>query len=679
MALLYLDFETFSAADLRRVGAAAYAEHPTTGVWCAALLLEGEVDREAVWTPDRPLPTWARRHIEAGGLIVAHHAAFESAMLRYCPALAHWPAVEAGQWVDTMLMAALANLPRGMEDLAKVLGCAAQKDMAGSKLMKRLAKVPAGADMPEATPEELDRLYSYCRQDVRVTREVLHRLPRVPADERRAMVLDRRINERGVAVDLPLAGAAAMMAADRRRAIDAEVWELTGDLVSTSNTHVLLRWLASHGVEVPKVRRKMVDGKYKMTPSIDRASMRKLLERPDLPEVVAKVLRLRTEAGRAASLAKTAKLAPMANADGRLRNCFLFAGASTGRWSSKGVQLHNLTRPPKDFKAIRDAFAEAVLRRDLFTAAGMLPVLEGLSYLLRSMFVAGKDRVLLGFDFASVEARGAAWLAGDSRKLAIFRDYDAAATPEEKTERDPYVLAARAIAAAAEGIEPDRQMGKIAELALQYGMGDKKFVDFARSAGVAMPYALGRKIRRAWRDTNELIVYLHRELGTAFSELIDETDGERTVGRLTLRRLRSRIELVLPSGRSLFYWRPSRKVANRLIDRVDDDGNVYEEIVEIEELRYYTAGRGMELTSTYGGKLLENATQALCRDLLRDAMLRLDDAGYNLVLHVHDSVSAETLLADSEKRFARIASIVPEWADGFPVAVDTYRARYFKG
>lgn len=683
MALLYLDFETYSAADLRRVGSAAYAEHPSTGVWCAAMVLDaGGTSHEAVWSPGESLPDWALQHLTEGGLVVAHNAAFESSMLRFCEQLADWPAIDAGQWVDTMLLAALANLPRGLEGLAKTLGSPVTKDMEGAAVMRRYTRATEEGP-PDIPAADLERMKQYCLTDVYTTREVLKRLPLPPVEERRAMVVDRRINERGVPVDLELARHVSRMADARADEIAASVWDQTQDLIGATNTPALMRWLTSRGIEIPTVvRKRVVNGTttFESTPSIDRASIAKLLKQPNLPPDVRSALNLRVEAGRVASLAKVDKLAESVNADGRLRNCFNFAGASTGRWSSWGVQVHNLTRPPKSFKDIREAFVRAVRERDVKAASALVPVLDGLSYLLRSLFIASPGSQLFGFDFAGIEARGAAWLAGDEEKLDVFRRYDAA-TGESRAAADPYVVAAAAIARAIGAQAVDRQIGKIAELALQYGMGAKKFADFAAQAGLALPLKDARAIRLAWREKNRTIVNLHAALGAAFDVLIDAEPGESVeVSHLRFTRHKSRIEMQLPSGRALYYWRPHRKTVTRRVEDIDEDGNLVERDVEMTEMRFYGgAGKGMEIDSTYGGKLLENAVQALCRDLLRDSMNRLEEAGWQVVLHVHDSCTCEAKFDANPETFSRLASQCPDWAFGFPIAVDAYKAAYFKG
>ncbi len=686
--ILCIDIETCSAADIDD-GAAPYAEHPTTRVYvvCAALADQRGVHQSTRWFPGDAVPRWVAEHIVRGRPVLAHNASFEASIFRahLCPAHG-WPSVHDDQWRDTLAHAAALCLPLSLAKLGPVVGANVLKDDEGHKLMTSKAKVRTrkGALVyPTMTPTELERLADYCMRDVLSTIAVWFRLPALPPEERTMILVDRRINSRGALLDQPRAAAMADLALQRKAEIGSDVWETTEDIWSTSKLQALGEWLTDRGVVLPKVRRKRDDGTFAWTPSLSKESVLAILKRPALPDDVRKVLELRAESGRLTSLAKTARVPFAVCSDGRLRYALRYSKATTGRWSSEILQVHNLARPSKQFTQLRDAFAAAVMQRDLAGASMLHPLLEGLSFLLRTLVIAGPGKVLVGGDFAGIEARVNAWLAGDEGKLAVFRAYDAATTPAERAASDPYVHAAKSIAAAANlTCVIDRQIGKVAELGLGYQMGAVRFRDHAANNGVLLLPADAAKVVRAWRKTNAKIVAFWKDLEDACVWAIEHPGDLSWVGdRLMVTASNECLQIVLPSGRTLRYWRPHRRPVTKQVEIVNKAGEI--ETIEIEgvELRFFVPGKtGMELESTYGGKLVENVVQAVARDLLRDALIRLDATPFDVVLHVHDSIAAEVpeALAD-EQLFGSIMAKAPRWAAGLPLAVETYKARHFKG
>ncbi len=679
--ILSIDIETCSAADIDD-GAAPYAEHPSTRVWCvcAALATAAGVTASLRWHPGDAVPGWVAAHIAAGHPVLAHNASFEASIFRSILHPHHgWPSVHDNQWLDSLAHAASLSLPLNLGKLGAAIGANVRKDEEGHKLMllKAKAKLKKGALVyPTMSPEELEWLTDYCMCDVLSALAVWFRLPLLPLEEQKLILVDRRINARGALLDLPRAEAMAEMAARRRAEIGVEVWDETQDLWGTTSIPALTGWLVDRGVVLPRVRRKQADGSFRFTPSVDKASVLAILKRPDLPDDVRNVLLKRVESGRLTSLAKTARVPSAVCADGRLRYALRYSKASTGRWSSEILQVHNLARPSKAFLKVRDAFASAVFRRDLTGAAALHPVLEGLSFLLRTLVIAPKGKVLVGGDYAGIEARVNAWLAGDEGKLAVFRAYDSAETPEEHAARDPYMLAAKAIGS------DDRQLGKVAELGLGFGMGAVKFRDTAANNGVSLTPKEAKTVVTAWRKANAPIVAFWKGLEEACTFAVDHPGDLGWVGeKLVVSATKECLQIHLPSGRSLRYWRPHRRACTKKIEVVNKDGEI--ETIEIEgvELRFFTPGKtGMELESTYGGKLVENVVQAVARDVLRDALLRLDKSPFDVVLHVHDSIAAEAPEGcPDEALFSRLMSTSPRWADGLPLAVETYHARHFKG
>lgn len=684
--ILGLDIETCSAASISN-GSDPYAAHPSTRVHVAVLKLADRsgVHKRFVWTPNAEdhdwldLPAWVIDHIEAGLPVLAHNASFEASILKHI-LVPHfgWPAVKASQWLDTLAVAASMALPLSLADLARAIG-AKEKDEEGADLMKSIAVVkvdPAtGAFVyPVVTYSQLVRLTAYCERDVDAMFDCWWKLPPMHPTEQEVLIADRRINQTGAFLDEPLAAAMHELAVKREAQIGEEMLRLTGDLFDVE-VNGLKRWLTEKGIKLPKVRRKNGE----TSESLDKKALAAIMARDDLPEEVATVLKARGEAGRLTSLAKVKRVPEMVSADGRLRYALRFAGAHTGRWSSKGLQVHNLAKPSKEFRKVSEPFLAAVRRKDVEGAARIWPLLEGMSFSLRSVVAAAPGHEIIGGDYAAIEARGVAWLAGQDDVLAALAD----------PKRDLYVEDAAKIGST------DRQLGKTARLGLGYGMGAVKFYDKAIENGVDLTRKQARVSQMSWRANNPKIVNYWKVLERAFRFAIEHPGGDTfapiwntvnegvplPVGALKIVGSKEAVRVRLPSGRLLHYWRPSVRQVLRKIETIDPAGNLVTNEYETDEIRFYTAGKtGMQLETTYGGALTENVTQAVCRDLLAAALLRLELSIYRVVLHVHDSIAAEVLAGTGDvDEFCAIMAETPQWAEGFPVAVEGYRSGHFKG
>lgn len=605
--ILGVDIETCSAADIDD-GASPYAEHPSTRVYCMVFGFSrqrGDVDLLR-WHPWLPVPHRVEDHICASLPVLAHNAPFEASIFHYIlnPQFS-FPRVNNDQWEDTLAMAAALNLPLALGNLGPAIGANVLKDEEGRKLMRKMADVKSKNGKlvyPVVTKELLERLTVYCERDVLSMVDCYWKLPKLSPDEAAMLREDRRINARGALLDLHTAAKMREMAVLREQDIGQEVFLQTQEIISASDPKALLSWVRSQGVALPKVVRKKADGTFHATESIDRASIAEILERPDVPVKVRNVLLSRIECGRLTSLAKAARAPVAVNKDGRLRYAFRYSKAITGRWSSEILQLHNLAKPTKEFKQVREAFVAAVNGSDIWTASKTFSVLEGLSFMLRSLVVAPPGRDLIGGDFSAIEARVAAWVAGQEDSLEVYRKFDATEGQTESVRRqfDPYVLAA------AEIKSDNRQLGKVRELALQYQMGAIKFRDTAADWGVAIDLKTANQIMRDWRKKKTAIVGLWKDLEAAFRGAIAVPGEPIFVGaHICFIANKECLKVMLPSGRAIHYWRPHTRDVKRKIETVDDDGNIVTVEVERNELRYFTpAGKqGMEVESTYGGKL----------------------------------------------------------------------------
>lgn len=671
---LCIDIETCSAASIRD-GANAYAEHDSTKVWCVSFGTQDAVDEEprvGTWYPGDELPAGLELWIQSGKPLLAHNVDFEKAIWRHILAPTYgWPTPKPKQWHDTQALAAAANLPISLAGLADVFKGGPKKDMEGAALMRRLAKVtrtPSGAyEYPTADGIELDRLVEYCEADVVATLNLWFRLPRMSKTERAVWLVDQKINERGVCIDVDFVDRMSSMASLRKDLLSDDVFRLTkADLPDSTGTPALKAWLKEEGVELPVVTRKRASGETVETESLDKTAVATLLQRDDVVGAARLILDNRIEANKSTSLAKLKRVPRMVNKDGRLRGALRYAKAHTGRWASSGIQVHNL---PKDKRSPqhRDHVLRCIRSGDLETL--MLTEdrpLESMSESLRAMIVAAPGHDLLGADYSAIEARVIAWLADDTSLLSLF---DAG--------EDVYVKAAADVGS------DNRQLGKVCTLALGYGMGPLKFASTASSWGVPLSLKEAVRTQKAWRKANTSIVEFWFELEDAVRNALAFRGSKTKVGKLTVSADERCLRVRLPSGRTIRYWRPDIRRATRKIACVTDDGAVEERTFDVPEIRFFTVGPGkgaMVRESTYGGKLAENVTQAVARDLLAHALVTLDEQGFPLILHVHDSIVAEVPEgARSVDEFCFWMTDLPEWAVGCPVTAEGYRGKFFAG
>jgi DNA polymerase len=671
--ILGLDFETYSGADIK-VGSDAYAAHVSTGIHCAAWAFGERKDGRLVvvdeghWKPGDKLPLGVLQHIANNGFVCAHNCTFELSILRH---VAHprygWPTVPLASWVDTAALAALCGLPVKLSGLARALGTKSQKDTDGAQVMKALMRSTKGPDgwvAPVPTGDQLERLIKYCQLDVRTMLEVLSRLPGTTAEEHAVRHVDLKVNGRGVMLDQLLAHNIAVMSKRRAEELSAQIVEITGGAVAkASATPTLKAWLIEQDVVLAEKPR----ANGKSTVSIDRNAIDKLLEQPLIEPRIEAVLERRVEASKATSLAKVLRVPEMVGADGRMRYALRYCGAHTGRWSSAGLQLHNMPKVPKAQKAMLDDLRRAVCVGD-YDAARMIAkpnLMQGLSWLLRSLVIAAPGKDLIGSDYSAIEARVLAWLAGQADVLQMFA-----------LGQDVYTADAKAI-----GSE-DRQLGKVCRLALGYGMGAVKFCNTAASYGIELPLKMAREIQLNWRGANANITKLWADLEQACHFHATQR-GTTVVGRLQVMGTKSCVRIVLPSGRSLFYWHPRVQTVTRKVETVDAEGKLQRKEVTMAEFQFFTPGPDKEYMveeGSYGGKLVENVTQAVARELMAAALVRLEDSEYETVLHVHDSITAEINEGKGGLiEFGALMLASPDWAKDLPMAVDSYRAKSFKG
>ncbi|RZO83013.1 MAG: XRE family transcriptional regulator [Oceanococcus sp.] len=463
--------------------------------------------------------------------------------------------------------------------------------------------------------------------------------------ERRIWELDQAINMRGVRLDLDYVRDALDIVDEQSHSLNRKVAELTGELTNVSQRAVVLDWCAAQGYPLDSYTKEAVNN---------------AVADPACPKLVKEVLQVRQQLGKT-STAKYTKMLQCADPnDERVRGTLLYHGAATGRFAGRLIQPQNFPRPHPDIEGIEDTIVELVRARDwdmVRLIAGIDPM-EALSSTLRQAIIASEGCRLIVSDYSAIEARVTPWLAGQEDTLDVFR-----------AGGDIYKHAAAGIY----GVDPadvDKQqrfIGKVATLALGYQGAVGAFSVMAAAYGVEMDEPLIRGIVDRWRKANPHIVNLWRLCEKAAKAAIKERGKKFVVrGKLGFVVRGNFLFMVLPSGRKLAYFRPA-------VQSVDG-----REKITFSGVNSTT--RKWERQDTYGGKLVENAAQAVARDLMCGAMLRIEDAGYPLVLTVHDE-----LIADVPEQFGSLGEFndlmreTPDWATDLPIEVEGYEAfRYRK-
>ncbi|AFO70776.1 putative DNA polymerase [Salmonella phage ST4] len=724
MNLLYLDTETFSEADLKKVGSYAYAEHPTTEiVICTYAFDEGPVQ---VWdaTDGSDMPRDLRRAMlklqkpdSNLKLVGQNFLMFDRPVIKHC-----WGfELLVENIIDTMIVAFRHALPGSLAALCEVLNIDASmaKDKRGKALIQRFSKpTPKNYKIRRYTadthPKEWAEFIAYAKSDITSMREVYKKMPKWGNSEfeDRVLWLDQVINDRGFKVDVALAEAAIEAVTRHKEELQEEAQRKYGGSLTGKDFLPILQELApAHRIH-----------------NAQKSTLNDLLVDEDLPDDARTIIEMRLGAASTAST-KYAPLLLGRSSDDRRRGCLQYGGAKrTLRWAGKGFQPQNLARGYYHDDELDRGIAALLKGR----AHRRFDVAKLTASTVRSCIIPEAGHKFVVADYSNVEGRGLAWLAGEETALDTFR-----------AGLDIYCVTAGKMS----GMDPDdikknfkeiRQIGKACELGLGYEGGVGAFVTFAKNLGLDLiemaktmdgtfpdhiwaatargyewariqeakrpphpgekddrpSYILDKKvwrtcdaIKRMWRESHPETVAFWRDLKDGILAAVRNPGREfwagahlRRNGERAIRIWRT-VEfdssgrkvpgwwlcMELPSGRILSY--PGIGVS--VTKETDEDGRINTN-VRIKYQGENQLTRQWTTLYTHGGKACENIVQALCRDLLAYAMLNVEAGGYPIVLSVHDELVCETpdtsdyTVAELEK----LMCALPEWADGFPLVAE---------
>jgi DNA polymerase len=679
-----IDVETKSTADLRKTSAKMYARHPSTDIIVVRYCDEATPDYVYEWLCYQdPMPLALRAWLlDPSVRLVAHNAGFEHAILTSPHLVEKYdiPEIEMWRWDDTAARAARMALPRSLDGAGKALGLDVQKDLEGSRIMLQLCKPRSwavsddGEDIPVWwTPEEnadkYEKLSDYCATDVRVGAK-LSEVTRPMTDQERAIwLLTEEINETGVFVDWEFAEVAVRVAKLYKKYLDMQMFAVTeGAVAGASKVVHLKQWCAKKGFVIYEDDEDLAlgDGDPKML--MDKGAITQLLARDDLPGDVRTALSIRRVAAKNSVAKYESILNRVDRENSRVYDTIIYHGASTGRWAGAGIQTQNFPRATvKDWVECKcDVMLvdQGVMTFEQFEEKHGQDLMAVLSKMLRGTICAPKGGGLVACDFSSVEARGVAWVAGATDLVDLFAS--GGKVYEEFAGR---IYGVPASSIGKDSIE--RFLAKTAVLGCGYGMGGKKFVSSCEAQGKTVSEEDGTTTVQAYRSAYPEIPALWRGLegsaieatrnpGTAFHY------HARGGVKISFFSNGDMLMMKLPSGRSLYYHSP-RVIA------------VSTKFGTKDALQYSTVNsvtRKWQREVTWGGRLAENAVQAICRDLMAEAMLRVRAAGYTLVMTVHDELVVELTemqmkTPDYHKSYInKIMTWVPKWAAGFPVGAE---------
>jgi DNA polymerase len=652
---LSIDIETYSSIDLAKAGAYKYAEAEDFEILLFAYKLGEEETTVVDLSAGEILPENIKRMLNNPKVIKhAYNATFEWICLN---AAGYETPIE--QWECTMVHGMYLGYPAGLGAIGQTIGLPEdkQKLTTGRALITYFCKPCKPTkknggrtrNLPKHDPEKWSLFKDYNRQDVEAEHAILTRLSffPMPQIEQQRWQKDTLMNARGVAVDSTMISWALCIDDEITRELMEKAGALTG-LNNPNSRAQLLSWVQDY-IDTDNLRKETVE---------------ELLGQEETPENVREVLRIRQQLGKT-SVSKYKAMDEAKGADNRVRGLLQFYGANrTGRWAGRLVQVQNL--PRNYLKTLDEArnMVKGGYTKAMQIIYGNVP--DTLSQLIRTAFVPSAGNKFIVADFSAIEARIIAWLAGETWATAEFAGegliYEATAAQMFGVDK-----------ALIKKGNPEyelRQKGKVATLALGY-QGSTSALVAMGALNMGIKEEELQDIVDRWRNANPNICALWYEVGNAALATMQTAEPQMVAGgRVTIRlegeiiHGQSFMTIELPSGRKLYYAKPWLQ-----------ENRFGREAIHYMDINQTT--RKWEENSTYGGKLVENITQAIARDCLAETLDRLDD-WYDTVMHIHDEVVID---APEEAKVSAVCGIMGEpinWAPGLILTADGFETPYYK-
>jgi len=757
-----IDFETRSRINLKTAGMYRYAEDPSTDVLCLAVKVGSSPSR--IWIPSQFETPNTRSElvsseleeiIQSSDKIHAHNCGFERVIWHH---VMHkrmgFKDLPLEKCYCTASQAAAMSLPRTLSLACAALSLPVQKDREGYFAMLKLCK-PQGKDKEFLTdPALFDTLFSYCKTDVDAEHGLAKELPPLSPFERQVWLLDQKINDAGIRVDLAAVDEMIEAVSKVEQDLLEECKVLTGGRVkSARQVKETLKWLGEKGVVGMD--------------NLQKATVAEFLSKEEVVGKPRRLLEIRQQLGKSSVSKYTAMKRMASAADDRVRGTLLYHGATTGRWTARGLQPQNLPQGSLSPEEVEDVFFNlSVLDADgLREHYGSENIMGIASSCIRGCLTASEGSELYCADFSNIEGRVAAWIAGEEWKLQAFRDFD------NGEGEDLYKVAyGKAFNKnPSEVTKPERQIGKTMELACGFQGGPKAFVGMGKNVGLTVgrdvldplipKTTVGGRLVQTYVDPPEeyrcahcgdrltsviedqswskgfkcdnclakhTLIYFDKQGGCVewgalrlddTAEVVDPAFSHRTpkeqedaLLELWAKPLVAAWREAHPQIKSTWYGMEAAAIQTVETGEVREFAGVKFGIKgrflmcrlpsgrmisycdpEIKEVTAPWGDKKACVTymgtcslsgkwrrqKTYGGSLFQSVVQGTARDVMVEAMMRLDKAGCNLVLTVHDELLSDNRKGNLEA-FMEIMSRNPDWAEGLPISVDGWRGYRYK-
>lgn len=648
--VLHIDIETYCELELKQVGVHKYAEHESFELLLIGYAFDDEETQIIDVANGEEVPEWFKRAIvNPEATKAAHNANFE----RTCLQRALGVTLPPEQWYCSAVRASSLGLPRSLEELGKVLGITGDKaKMREGRALVRFFCMPCKPtkkngertrNLPKHEPEQWAILKRYCGRDVDAEREsdkLMSRYPETTKDEHALWCLDQRINEKGVLIETKLVRNILTYNATHTDDLLDRARVISG-LANPKSINQSKEWLAGQGIE---------------TTSLTKDTVKQLIKDTD-DDDIQEFLEIRQQLGKT-SVAKYDAIARAINHDKRVRGILQFYGAErTGRWAGRIIQPQNL---PRNKMRTLELARNLIIENDFELLELLYPsVMQVFSELIRTAIIAPKGHTFIVADYSAIEARVIAWLAHEKWRLDVFaghgKIYEASAAQMFKVSLDTITKDS-----------PERAKGKVAELALGY-QGSVGALQAMGASEIGLTESEMRALVTKWRAANQNIVKFWYTTEENATEAI-MNPGRVVYGPrgVEFKMIHDSLFIKLPSGRSLGYKNA------RIIKGTHKPEIVYDG-------KDQNTGRWCTV-KTYGGKLVENITQAIARDCLGTALIALWDKGYLASFHVHDEVIIEVPIENKGTAMDEITTIMnikAPWSTDLIVTAEAFDTTYY--
>ena len=642
MKRMNIDIETYSEADLSKSGVYKYVDAPGFEVLLFGYSADGGPVKVISLAEGEELPQKIKEALlDDTVLKFAFNAQFERVCLEKYLGVHLAP----DAWRCTMVSSLYLGLSGSLAQVGAVLGVEKKKLETGKDLIKffsvpcKPTKTNGGRtrNLPEHDREKWQQFITYNARDVETEMDIMEKVARFPVPDFlwKQYAQDQRINDLGIELDMALVTQAIKCDEESRERYLKRAQELTG-LENPNSPIQLKEWILSNGVEME---------------TLTKAEVASVMETATGP--VKEVLELRQLLSKS-SVKKYVAMETCRCSDGRAHGLLQFYGANrTGRWAGRLVQVQNL--PQNHIPDL--AVARNLIKSGCFEAVELLydSIPDTLSQLIRTAFVPREGCKFMVADFSAIEARVIAWLAGESWRQEVFRN-----------NGDIYCASASqmfGVPVEKHGVNGElRQKGKIAELALGYGGGVGAMISMgAIDMGLAEEEL--QPIVDSWRQSNPAIVKLWWDVHRCVIKAVKDKQPQ-TYKCLTFEYQSGMLFIGLPSGRRLAYAKPS----------------VYRNDYDRDEIAYMgvDATKKWGKIDSYGPKFVENIIQAMSRDILAEAMARMEAAGYDIVMHVHDEAVIEAPRDAVLEDACQIMSKAPDWTPGLILNAAGYECEFYQ-